>query len=242
VGVKGLRELRKRSSSKIRTTSSERIFLAIRREIIMGRLWPGARLSIAKLSRTYGSSTIPVREALQRLSREGLVTVKPYSGFSVKSTTLAELLDMMEFRQILEVASVERAVTRITDEQLDELARLCAGYSGEEEESRDRYLEENRRFHVLIAQASGCQELADALGHLLDRLSRFLVIIRTGPLISSIHEHTVDALRSRDVERARRAALDELSDTRERTLRCVMEQEGRELTVGTRHGPVEMKT
>jgi hypothetical protein len=52
----------------------------------------------------------------------------------------------------------------------------------------------------------------------------------------------VDALRSRDVERARRAALDELSDTRERTLRCVMEQEGRELTVGTRHGPVEMET
>ena len=84
---------------------------------------------------------------------------------------------MPERRRIGELL-VLRSV--ITEEQLEELETVHAGYVGDDHMSRERYLAENRRFHYSIAQASGSQELTDTLGRLHDRLARFFVFARTG--------------------------------------------------------------
>jgi DNA-binding GntR family transcriptional regulator len=227
------------SSSDLDRTAVSRIYKELRRSIILGRRHPGTRLSVEILSEQYGTSITPVREALQMLSREGLVTAKPHAGFFVTLVTLKQLRDMLELREILEVASVERAARRITDEQLAELGRVHAGYSGDDDESYDRYMAENRRFHYLIALASGNRELAEALGHLLDRLTRFLVVVHTGDVIETIHQRLLDALRSHDVARARQTILDELTETRESTLEHVIQEAGGFWTLGapTEAGP-----
>jgi DNA-binding GntR family transcriptional regulator len=220
--------------SKRSLTSADRIYEELRRSIIVGHYEPGERLNLEGLADRYGTSVTPVREALQMLSQEGLVTTKPHGGFYVTQVTLKELRDMLELREILEVASVERAAVRITDEQIEELERVHAGYTGDDETSYERYVTENRRFHYLIAQASGNQELAEALGRLHDRLARFFVFVHTGQEVEKRHKRLIEALRTREVEVARQVILDEVNETREITLEHVIEKDGVSWHVGIR--------
>ena len=220
------------SRSQSGDTSKDLIYREIRRSIVMGHRKPGERLDLDVLSKRYGTSITPVRDALQMLGHEGLVTIKPRSGYYVTHVTLKQLHDLLELREILEVAAVERATSRITDEQLAQLEHVHAGYTGEDDESYDRYTDENRRFHYLIAEASGNHELAETLGHLHDRLARFMVIVRVSDTLEARHRCLIEALRTRDVFAARQAMLDEVNKTRETILERVIRQEGASWRLG----------
>src|SRR5512135_2999893 len=97
-------------------TSKSKAHKELRRSIIMGARKPGERLSLDELAKAYNTSITPLRDALHMLSQEGLVTIKPRSGYYVSRTTLKELRELFELREILELAAVERAAKRITDE------------------------------------------------------------------------------------------------------------------------------
>jgi len=212
--------------AKCGDTSKTLIYKEIRRSIIMGHRKPGERLDLDVLSKRYGTSVTPVRDALHMLGQEDLVTIKPRSGYFVTHVTLKQLRDLLELRKILEMAAIERAAVNITDEQLEQLQHLHAGYTGDDDESYDRYTDENRRFHYLIAQASGNRELADMLGHLHDRMARFMVLCRVGKMLEVRHARLVEALRTHDVEVARQAMLDEVNETRETILERVIQEDG----------------
>jgi len=199
-------------------TSKSRIYRELRRSIIVGRCNPGERLDLEALAQRHGTSVTPVRDALQMLSQEGLVTIKPRSGYFVTHVTRKQLCDMLELREILEIASVERAAVWITDEQLEQLEHVHAGYTDEDDESYERYMEENQRFHCLIAEASGNHELAETLGHLHDRLIRFMILCRVGETLERRHALVIEALRTHDAAVARQAIRNETNETRETIL------------------------
>ena len=206
-------------------TSKELIYRELRREIIMGHRNPGERFTVEVIARHYDTSVTPVRDALQMLSQEGLVTIKPRSGYFVSRITLKELRDMLELRRILEVAAIDRAVLRITDDQIAQLKDVHAGYTGDDDASYDRYTDENRCFHYLLAEASGNHELASMLGHLHDRLARFMVMRHGGRSQDITHAKIVAALEDHNVEVARRALLDEIDTSRDTILDGVMQEE-----------------
>jgi GntR family transcriptional regulator, rspAB operon transcriptional repressor len=207
-------------------TSKCRVYRELRRSIIMGHRKPGERLSLEELTATYGTGVTPARDALQMLSQEGLVTIRPRSGYFVEHINLKELRELFEVREILETAAIERAATRVTEDLLQQLEHIHAGYTGDDDESYDRYTDENRRFHFLIAEASGNHELAEMLGHLHDRLARFMVLRGAGLTQQYTHEQIVVALRARDVAAARQAMLNEITETRDTILDRVIRAEG----------------
>ncbi len=207
-------------------TLRHRIYKQLRRAIIMGRRAPGERLSVEELGHTYNAGISPVRDALQMLGQEGLVTIRPRSGYFVTSVTLKELRDMLEVREVLEVAVVERAAQRITEAELAALENVHAGYTGDDDESYDRYTDENRHFHYILGQVSGNAELAGMLGRLHDRLARFMVLRHAGGTQHETHAAIVAALRARDVAAARQAMLDEVTGSRQAILDRVMQGEG----------------
>lgn len=207
-------------------TYRNRVYKQLRRAIIMGRRAPGERLSVEELCQTYGSGISPVRDALQMLGQDGLVEIKPRSGYFVASVTLKELRDLLDLREVLELAAVERATSRITPQQLEELDTVHAGYTGDDDESYDRYTDENRRFHYLLGQASGNAELAESLGRLHDRLARFMVMRHAGGTQHQTHARIVAALAARDAAAARQAMLDEINESRQAILDRVMQGEG----------------
>jgi GntR family transcriptional regulator, rspAB operon transcriptional repressor len=211
-------------ADKQENTSKNRIFKELRRAIIMGHRKPGERLDVIEIANRYKTSISPVRDALNMLNQEGLVTIKPRSGYFVTPITLKELRDMLELRKILELAAIERAVTRATDQQIDAMREVHAGYTGDDEESYDRYTDENRHFHYLIAQASGNRELAETLGHLLDRLGRFMVLRRAGKSQETSHANIIVALEAHDSAAARQALLDDIEPSQEAILESIIEE------------------
>lgn len=192
------------------------------------------------LADAFGVSVTPVREALQMLDQEGLVSTKPRSGYFVTHLTLKELLDWFEVREVLEVGAIERAATRITDEQLHELEVAHAGYSGDDEESVERYISENKRLHCLIAEASGNHQLAEMLGRVHDRLARFIAVGHSGHMMMGFsHELLIEALRARDPAMARQAMIEELDRMRTFTLERVIQKEGGSWQLGNQPQPAE---
>jgi DNA-binding GntR family transcriptional regulator len=212
--------------SKRGTKASERIYQDIRQSIILGRYRPGDRLNADALAEDYGVSNTPVREALQMLRQEELVSIKPHSGYFVTQITLRQLRDLLQMREILEVAAVELAAVRITEKELEELEHIHSGSGNEDEEPYVGYIMENRRFHYLVARASGNRELAESLGHLHDRLNPYWVMVHPGDVMARIHQRLIDALRKHDVALAKQCILDEVRETREATLERVIREGG----------------
>ncbi len=217
-------------------TLKNRLYADLRRSIIMGHRQPGEKINAREIAESYGTSITPIREALQMLHQEGLVTIRPHSGYLVTRLTLKQLRDLFELREILELAAVKRAASRISDQELEEIERVYAGYTGDDDDSYARYTAENRRFHCLIARATRNQELTEMLGHVHDRLARFMVMRQAGHSMQQSHAQIVEALRARDPEAACRALSDELSDTRSIVLDQVIQEQGATWHVGREKG------
>jgi len=207
------------------STSKSVIYKKMRRSIIMGERESAERLNIEEIAKEYNTSVTPVRDALQMLSHEGLVIIKPRSGYFVATITLKQLRDLLDVRRILEVSAVERATMRITPQQIRELQAVHAGYTGDDDESYDRYTDENRNFHHLLAKASGNNELADLVGKLHDQLARFMVMRRAGKTMEVTHKRIVDALIDHDAESARQALLEDIDRAHEAILDNIMEED-----------------
>src|SRR5690349_14968347 len=89
-------------------------YVAVRDAITSGELLPGTRLREAALAKHFAISTTPVREALRRLDREGLVRLSPNRGAVVAEFDLREILDLFEVREVLECRAVRRAAGQRT--------------------------------------------------------------------------------------------------------------------------------
>ena len=207
----------------VEIVSKNRIYKDLRRSIILGYRNPGSRLVVKEIAKRYKTSITPIRDALQMLSQDGLVTIKPRSGYFVTALTFKELRDLLDFRRILEIASIEKAVLRITPEQIEALRQVHSGYSGEDDASYERYTAENRQFHYLIAVASGNMVLAETLRNLHDRLARFMVVHRIGERQIRMHNEIIEALEEHDLEKARQCMLNEVNPSRDAILDTVMD-------------------
>lgn len=211
--------------SDIHHTTKNLIYKKIRRSIIMGNRPSGERLNPEAIASEYSTSVTPVRDAFQMLSHEGLVVIKPRSGYFVATITLKQLRDLLDVRRILELSGVERAALRIGAEQISELRTIHAGYTGDDEESYDRYTDENRRFHYLLAKASGNNELAELIAKIHDQLARFMVMRRAGKTMEITHKKIVDALEAHDAEASRQALLDDIDRAHEAILDNILQED-----------------
>jgi DNA-binding GntR family transcriptional regulator len=206
-------------------TSKSVIYRKLRRSIIMGNRESGERLNPEALAEEYSTSVTPVRDALQMLSHEGLVVIKPRSGYFVATITLKHLRDLLDVRRILELSAVERAANRVTPAQIEELKAIHAGYTGDDEESYDRYTDENRNFHYLLAKASGNNELAELVAKLHDQLARFMVMRKAGKTMEVTHKKIIDAMEAHEVETARQALLEDIERAHEAILDSIIEED-----------------
>ena len=98
------------SSANAEKTLAERALRLLREDILAGRLAPDARLKVAALQARYGLGISPLREALLRLSSEGLVVAEGQRGFAVAAVSLAELEDLTRARICLETSILAEAI------------------------------------------------------------------------------------------------------------------------------------
>ena len=190
------------------TSSTQRIVESITTAIVERRLMPGTKLGEQKLADNFKVSRTIVRQALNRLSRDKLVTLEPARGAHVAEPSVEEARQVFEVRHMLESALVRRLAARITPGQVAQLrAHLMdeqAAIRRVDVPGRTRLLAD---FHALLAGMLGNHTLAELLSDLLSRCSLIALMYQSAHSAEhSFEEHValVDALERRDARAAQR--------------------------------------
>lgn len=110
-----------------RSALTDRVYDALKTRIIVLELGPGEPLRVENLAAQFGVSQTPVREALNRLSAEGVVTAAAYRGFRVSPLLSSEeLVKLLSARRVIESAAVANAAEAFSVAELAELTQLVA--------------------------------------------------------------------------------------------------------------------
>ncbi len=156
-------------------TLREQVADHLRREIMEGRLAPGAELGEVSLAASLNVSRGPVREALGQLAAEKLVTIVPRKGAVVRRLTRQEFLDAYQVREALESMAIRLAVPRLSDAERAELHAMCSEMDAATRDGdSERFFEINQGFHDLLVRASGNQMLVEMHAQLMAQMGRLL--------------------------------------------------------------------
>lgn len=198
----------------------------IKQRIIMCLFRPGEALSEATVSATLGFGRTPVRQAFDRLMRDGLVEVLPRKGIIVRPISQDEVRDMVEVRLLNEGLCARLAAERAEPAQLAALNENVA-QGARAAAARDvvTLMALDRDFHGAISTAAGNPVLGEILRNLHERAQRVWFVSLRAPehhrRVVDEHAAIVEALRSRDpsaAEAAVRAHIQSFADNLKRQL------------------------
>lgn len=204
------------------------VYSRMRSEIADGVLEPGRRLAEADLVERYGVSRTPIREALVRLEVDGLVTREGLMVW-VRVRTPDEVIDVYRVRVYLEGAIARDAATRRSEADMMRLDAALARSSALPANPTGLQMQhDNQEFHVAMAVASHNFTLQELQGRLTAQVTRLpsTTLRVPGRWKQSLkeHEEIVAHIRSRDPERAEKAARDHLEAARDIRLKLMAEE------------------
>lgn len=204
-------------------TLRERIYEEIVRMIVSGELPSGSPLDERALTERLQVSRTPFREALGTLAKEGLIEIRPYRGFFVRSFTSKETEDLYELRKTLECMAVELAVPHMSDVHIARFERLLdEAVAALKRGDMVTYGERDRAFHEMIAELSGNAALVETL-------SRLALQVQIGRTIANQskefarraateRDEILAAFRKRDIKKASALMRAHISDVQRAVL------------------------
>jgi DNA-binding GntR family transcriptional regulator len=153
------------------TDLKSRVYDTLRSSILNFRLLPGVKLSDKQISQEMGISRTPVREALVRLSEQGLVESHPNRGFTVKSFTVSEIDHLYTLREALEVLAVRQAIPNLDKKKVKALRELTDRFiSLAKSNNLVGMIHSDEEFHDLISTYSENPPLIHFLRSLHDQI------------------------------------------------------------------------
>lgn len=200
--------------------SSERVYQALRHRILAGMLEPGSRLVELQLATEFTVSRTPVREALKRLTAEGLIRVDPVRGIVVSDVDARELEEIFVVREVLDGLAARLAAGRVSSTDLTKLHLLMdmmrdAVRTGQWE----GMVQANIKFHDVLHQAAGNERLRHLTRNLLDFVRRFsneaFASQERASEVLAEHEEIIRAMETRDPDLAEKVARRHVESARE---------------------------
>jgi DNA-binding GntR family transcriptional regulator len=192
----------------------------VRRIILEGQISPGEKLNEGELAKALGVSRTPIREAVNRLEKEGLVEIFPQRGAFVIQFTEKDVYELFLIRENLEGLAARLAAEKITPSSLAKLETCVEGFN-EPFQKKDvqRYSREDLKFHQTIVLLSEGRRLVKLVSLLLDHIRMFRLTTRGVPdrMKTSLEEHRgiIEALRVRNTEGAERRMRDHIRNVRD---------------------------
>jgi len=212
-------------AAESKATRSDGVYIALRAAILAGRRPPGARLKFSELSATFDASVTVIREALTRLTAEGLATAEPQRGYAVTELSTERLGELTDARLELEGLVFARAVA---EGDLQWESQLVAAHHrlentaflSSEEPIRitDEWVDAHARFHDALLEGCGNRRLYQmAIGlrreaELYRRWSQPLGSEKDRDLAGE-HRRLLELALARDVNGARMALCEHISHT-----------------------------
>lgn len=191
-------------------TKKDYVFRHVKQKILDREYEPGHRLKVRQLAQEFGTSEIPVREAINQLASSGLVTITPHVGAITTPVSSQDLREIFEIRSALEELATRRATEHLTPEALDEIEHIAKALETAVELGRDpdELNRLNRAFHLTIYQYAQNQRLVGMIEELWNHAGRYPAPL-TGSdtdTYQSLKEHRaiLSALKAKDIGLAAR--------------------------------------
>lgn len=192
-------------------TAASTLYEQMRTDILDGRLEPGRKLQIEALSEHYGIGQTPLREALNRLTSDGLVERRENRGFAVTSISAADLVEITKTRCWLEQIALRESIGAKSDQWEEELllayhrlSKTPRSLSADHYENNPEWEVRHRAFHRVLISGCGSRWLVSFCDQLSDQLYRYrqLSVRRAFPKRQERDEHQaiVDAALAGDVD------------------------------------------
>ena len=160
------------------------VFGALKSAIMMGEFAPGQKLRIDELATAFGTSHMPVREALGQLVVLGALESPPRRSVVVPGLSADKLRDLMELRVLLETRAIELAMGNAGPApiaRLEKHHRTMAELLGRRTFNLGAYLEQNQQFHFALYEMSGNRELMNMIE---------TAWLRYGPMLNLLRERS----------------------------------------------------
>ena len=189
----------------------EMVYEELKMQILTGAIVPGTRMMEVELAETMGVSRTPIREAIRKLEKEGLVTIRPRRGAYASLISSDDMLEILEVRQYMEGLAAYFAASRMTPDQLDELKKFAAKYNEAlEDGDMETLIDYDTKFHRAIAEACNNQVLLKMIEQLQEMVLRFRYIyydtFRRAENMPAEHQAIMDAIARGDEDAAQEAA------------------------------------
>lgn len=195
----------------------ERVYEALLGLITSRALRPGQHLVETELAGRLGVSRQPVREALQRLSTEGWVDLRPAQGAFVHEPTEEEADELLVVRSLLETEAARLAANNTSAKGLKRLKELCAvGEKAVRDDDVDAVVAANAAFHAEVMALAGNAVLAELAAQVEQRVRWYYTPVARTRGIQSWREHRelIDAIAARDEGAASRVTRTHTEHTR----------------------------
>ena len=206
----------------------ELVYDQLKKEILVGNITPGTRMMEVELAEELGVSRTPVREAIRKLEKEGLVTIEPRRGAYASDISVRDLVDVLEVREDLEGLAASLAATRMSEECLSELEEITKGYSKAiQENDTEEIIRYDEMFHKKIVESTENKTLIQMIKNVQELALRFRYLYYDDfsryENMPTEHKEIIDSIRSGDSETAR-----EVADRHVRKLKTFVLSEGKE--------------
>jgi len=201
----------------------DRVYQNIKFQIIIGTLKPGTRLREEELSKAMNISRAPIREAFNRLEKEGFVSIISRKGAAVSKITAQSIKDIFEIRESLESLAVKKSIGKISIEKLEKVGDGFKKFINKPTNAENciHYLALDKKFHDLLSQNCGNKKLIELLANLQEQIHwlRNISLKRT-TFAGSVREHLaiIEALKSNNEKLIIKALLQHLERAKESSL------------------------
>ena len=197
----------------VRATTATTVYDRIRDDILSGNLAPALKLRIEFVCERYGIGASPVREALNRLSQDGLVERRDQRGFYVAPVSLEQLAELVKTRCWLEAIALRESIANRTTEweerlvlAFHHLSRTKRSLDSDTYTVNPEWEERHRAFHHALIANCGSTWLLGFCSDMRDQADRYrkLAAARVYPMRQGPDEHRVimEAALDGDTERA----------------------------------------
>jgi DNA-binding GntR family transcriptional regulator len=202
----------------------DRVVDQLRRGLMIGAFVPGQTISLRRLADDLGTSSMPVREAINQLVAANALEMLPNRTVCVPRMTPARFDELSRVRQALEGMAAEAACRRATSQLVKRLEKI----NGEllraiRERSIVQCLAKNQEFHFTLYEAANSEvllPLIEPLWLMAGPIMYFSLISPDMPWDASAHNDVLAALKSHDAAGARRAIERDIRNTAAYLLKC----------------------
>lgn len=199
-------------------TMGLRVKAEIREKILNGEFAPGLRIRQEELATQFGTSRVPVREALKQLESEGLVVIVPNSGVWIARVDIDECVEMWKIRERIEPLALGESLPHLTDEDIAGLEDICKAIDNTTDV--EEFLRLDRQFHLASYRATAMPTLIPMIERIWNTTQHYrraytmLLGRERFWIIQCEHGLLMEAIKRRDVEDSERALYSHIRRTR----------------------------